>query len=66
MVSHESLYIVLSWAMVWRMMLTLTLRERIVAMSLSTLGMRPTLANSSRKQCNGVASIRRGRRGSGG
>ena len=55
MVSHESLYIVLSWAMVWRMMLTLTLRERIVAMSLSKLGMRPTLANSSRKQCNGVA-----------
>ena len=55
MVSHESLYIVLSWAMVWRMILTLTLRERIVAMSLSKLGMRPTLANSSRKQCNGVA-----------
>ena len=55
MVSHESLYMVFSWAMVWRMMLTLTLRERIVATSLSKFGMRPTLANSSRKQCNGVA-----------
>ena len=49
------LYMVFNWAMVWRMMLTLTLRERIVATSLSKLGMRPTLANSSRKQCSGVA-----------
>ena len=34
----RALYIVLSWAMVWRMMLTLTLRERIVGDELVEVG----------------------------